>query len=103
MARVTGGVFPWETLIINVTGCLAIGVLTAALDKGALLSPALRMALLVGLLGGYTTFSSFALETLKLAQGAQWRSAMSYVVLTNASGLVAVWAGYAGARALWGR
>jgi len=100
LARATGGVFPWETLIINVTGCLAIGALIAALDKGALVPPALRMALLVGLLGGYTTFSSFALETLKLLQDAQWRSALGYVVLTNASGLVAVWVGYGSARFL---
>ena len=103
LARATGGVFPWETLIINVTGCLAIGALTAALDKGALLPPELRMALLVGLLGGYTTFSSFALETLKLVQDAQWRSALGYVLLTNASGLMAAWVGYAGVRLLWGR
>jgi len=98
LARVTGGLFPWETFVINVVGCLAIGALAAALDRGALLSPPLRMALMVGLIGGFTTFSSFALEALRLSQGAQWMSAALYVVLTNAVGLGAVWAGYAAAR-----
>ena len=98
LARATGGLFPWETFVINVVGCLAIGALAAALDRGALLSPPLRMALMVGLIGGFTTFSSFALEALRLGQGAQWMSAALYVVLTNAVGLGAVWAGYAAAR-----
>jgi CrcB protein len=98
LVRATGGLFPWETMIINVSGCFAIGALAGALDRGALLSPALRMALLVGFLGGYTTFSSFALEALRLVQDAQWRSAALYVLGTNAAGLVAVWAGYQGVR-----
>jgi CrcB protein len=98
LARATGGVFPWETMIVNMSGCLVIGALAAAVDKGALFSPSLRMALMVGFLGGYTTFSSFALEALKLAQDAQWRGAMIYVLVTNVSGLMAVWLGYSGVR-----
>jgi CrcB protein len=50
---------------------------------------------MVGLIGGFTTFSSFALEALRLAQGAEWRGAALYVALTNASGFAAVWLGYA--------
>src|SRR5262249_55337214 len=102
LARATGGVFPWETLIINATGSLAIGALAAAMDKGALFPPVLRMALFVGFLGGYTTFSSFALEALKLGQGAQWRSAAGYVLLTNVRGLLPVGAGCGGGGSVGG-
>jgi fluoride exporter len=94
LARTTGGVFPWETLTINVLGSLAIGSLAAMVDRGHLLSPVTRMALMAGFLGGFTTFSSFALETFRLAQDAQWVRAGLYVVGTNAIGVFAVWAGY---------
>jgi fluoride exporter len=94
LARVTGGVFPWETLTINALGSLAIGAIAGALDRGALLPPPWRMALMVGFLGGFTTFSSFALETFRLAEAAQWSSAAGYVLLTNVIGLGAAWAGY---------
>ena len=94
LARSTGGTFPWETLTINVLGSIAIGSLAALVDRGALLSPVTRMALMVGLIGGFTTFSTFALETLRLAEDAQWARAGLYVVATNTIGFVAVWAGY---------
>jgi CrcB protein len=94
LARSTGGVFPWETLTINVLGSLAIGSVAALVDRGHLLSPVTRMALMAGFLGGFTTFSSFALETFRLAEDAQWLRAGLYVLATNTIGLVAVWAGY---------
>lgn len=94
LARASGGMFPWETLAINVAGCLAIGLLAGALDRGAPLSPSVRMALMVGLLGGFTTFSSFALETLRLVQDAEWLSATAYVLMSNVGGLAAVFLGY---------
>lgn len=94
LARATGSVFPWETFIINVAGCLGIGILAAVLDRGALLSPAVRMALMAGFFGGFTTFSSLALETLRLVQDGQLGSAGLYILGTNAAGLAAVWAGY---------
>jgi CrcB protein len=94
LARSTGGVFPWETLTINVLGSLAIGSVAALVDRGHLLSPVTRMALMAGFLGGFTTFSSFALETFRLAEDAQWLRAGLYVLATNMIGLVAVWAGY---------
>jgi CrcB protein len=101
LARVTGGVFPWETFVINVVGCLAIGVLAAGVDRGALLPPPVRMALMVGLLGGFTTFSSFALETFRLGESGQWAGAGLYVLLSNGLGLVATWVGYAIGRFAW--
>lgn len=94
LANATGGRFPWETLAINVFGCLAIGVVAGAVDRGALLPPSLRTAIMVGFLGGFTTFSTFALEALRLASGAEWPAAASYVFGTNVVGLVATWAGY---------
>jgi CrcB protein len=102
LARVTGGVYPWETFVINVLGSFVIGVLAALFDRGSLVSPATRMALMVGLIGGFTTFSSFALEALRLAQGSEWRMATLYVLLTNVVGLLAVWLGSAAGRACAG-
>ena len=93
LARATGGTFPWETLAINTFGSLAIGVLAGLVDRGALLPPPLRMALMVGFLGGFTTFSTFALETMRLAEGAEWSAAAAYIALTNVAGLAAAWIG----------
>ncbi len=94
LAGATRSVFPWETFTINVLGCLAIGSVAGALDKGALLPPPIRMALMVGFIGGFTTFSTFALEGFRLAADAQWFRAIGYVLLTNVAGFGAVWAGY---------
>jgi len=93
LARATGGTFPWETLAINTFGSLAIGVLAGLVDRGALLPPPIRMALMAGFLGGFTTFSTFALETMRLAEGAEWSAAAAYIALTNVAGLAAAWVG----------
>jgi CrcB protein len=68
-------------------------MLAGLVDRGALLPPPTRMALMVGFLGGFTTFSSFALETLRLAGAAQWGAATAYIALTNVAGLAAAWVG----------
>lgn len=94
LARAIGGVFPWETFAINALGCLAVGAVAGALDRGALIPPPLRMALMVGFIGGFTTFSTFALEAFRLAAANQWAAAGGYVILTNLAGFAAVWAGY---------
>ena len=94
IARATGGTFPWETCAINLLGCLAIGGIAAWVDRGAALTPAVRVCLMVGFLGGFTTFSSFGLESFRLLEDAQWGWAVGYVALTNLGGLAAVWAGY---------
>ena len=94
LARATGGVFPWETFVVNAVGCLGIGVVAGALDKGALLPPPMRMALMVGFIGGFTTFSTFALDAFRLAARSQWVAAAGYAVLTNLVGFAAVWVGY---------
>jgi CrcB protein len=94
LARATGGVFPWETFIINALGCFAVGAVAGALDRGALLPPPLRMAIMIGFIGGFTTFSTFALEAFRLATATQWAAATAYVMITNFVGFAAVWVGY---------
>src|SRR6187401_821426 len=90
--------FPLGTLAVNVLGCFAIGVLGGVADARHLLSAELRLLLAVGVLGGFTTFSSFAYETHALARDAEpWR-AVANVAASVVLGLAACWAGYALAR-----
>jgi CrcB protein len=90
----TGGTFPWGTFTVNVIGCLLIGVIAGEIERESLISPMLRFAIIVGFLGGFTTFSSFALEGYSLWHTHNWLAAGGYVLLTNLSGLGAVWAGH---------
>jgi CrcB protein len=91
---------PLGTLAVNVVGCLAVGVLMAFMARPGGLSDALRWFLVVGLLGGFTTFSAFGKETLELAMDGQMGRAALNVLLQNAVGLCAVWLGYSGMAAL---
>ena len=92
--RMTTGAFPIGTLLVNVTGCFLIGFLTTALSGRVMIREEYRVALLVGVLGGYTTFSTFGWETFVLLNDGQyWRAALN----AGASlilGLAAVWGGY---------
>ncbi|MBR59349.1 MAG: fluoride efflux transporter CrcB [Myxococcales bacterium] len=95
--RLAPGGFPVGTLSVNVLGCLAIGVLAAwfsVTQAGSDVREEVRLALLVGVLGGFTTFSSFGLETLRLMQAGQSGQALLYVGLSNGLGLLAVWVGW---------
>ena len=100
--RAAGIPFPLGTLVVNVLGCLCIGALTAVAERGAGLSTEARLFLIVGILGGFTTFSAYGVETYGLlrngAVGAALANALGSVVL----GLGAVWAGHTVARALLG-
>ena len=88
--------FPFSTLLINVSGCFAIGLLATLLGPGgaAPMREGHRLALLVGVLGGYTTFSAFGLETLGLLRAGMAGTAALYVTLSNLLGLLAVWLGW---------
>jgi CrcB protein len=86
----SAGTFPWGTLAVNVLGCVAMGVLGRLLFE-SVARPELRMGILVGLLGGFTTFSTFSFETLQLVNDRQFGSAAIYVLLTNAGCLSGVW------------
>lgn len=92
--RLTDGAFPLGTLIVNVIGCAGIGVLAAIFAGPAFVREEIRLALMVGFLGGFTTFSTFGFETFSLlAERAWWAGAMN-LVISNVAGLVAVWLGY---------
>jgi len=94
-ARSPFATFPWGTLAVNLTGCLLIGTLTGLADSRQLFSPELRTFALIGLLGGFTTFSTFGFETFALLRDAEYAQAIAYVGLHVAVGLILVWAGYA--------
>jgi CrcB protein len=93
-----GDGFPWSTLIVNVTGAFAMGVLVAALEHAGASSDVVRPAIGIGLLGGYTTFSAFALDAVSLAEDGRVARAVTYVVATNVVGIAALVAGLAGTR-----
>lgn len=78
--------FPWGTLIVNLSGSLIIGIL-AGLNESDLLNPGIRTFLFIGLLGGFTTFSSFSLETLQLLRQSQLSYAILYVLSSTLLGL----------------
>ena len=88
------GWFPLGTLIVNSLGCLLIGSLGAYFAGPQLIREEYRIALLVGVLGAFTTFSTFSWETLSLARDGELRLALVNVVLNNVLALTAVWFGY---------
>jgi CrcB protein len=90
--------FPWATFAINVTGCFGIGLIVALADERMALGPGLRLFLTVGVLGGYTTFSTFGYETIALLREGSVGAASFNVMGQVALGLLAVWAGAAAAR-----
>ena len=93
-------IFPWGTLAVNVLGCLLIGFLAVLFEERLLIAPATRTFLLIGLLGGFTTFSSFGFETFALARDGSTLLALANVATSVLAGLVAVVAGALLARAL---
>lgn len=92
--HVSGGTFPWGTLVINVAGCAALGALAAFTDRGGFVTPQWRMALQIGVLGGFTTYSTFGLETFRLVSAGDMGRAAAYFGLTSAGGFAAVWLTY---------
>jgi len=92
--------FPWHTLLINVTGSLAIGAILVLLTERLVADPAWRLFLVVGFLGGYTTFSSYTFEGLELLREGQWLAALWYALGSNLLGLAATYLGMVLARAI---
>jgi len=92
--RLTPGVFPLGTLLVNLTGCLAIGYLGTLFAGPALVREEYRLALLVGFLGGFTTFSTFGYESYSLLTDREWGLAGGNLILSNVLGLAAVWLGH---------
>lgn len=87
------GGWPWATLLVNVTGCLLIGVLLAVLLARYPSSPWLRPFLATGVLGGYTTYSTFAVDTIALVDAGRPVLAVGYVLASVLGGVLAVVAG----------
>jgi len=96
-ARLWGAAFPWGTILINVAGSFLISFFgTLTLPGGPLpASAGLRVFVMVGVCGGFTTFSSFSLQTLELALGDAWAAAFANIALSVVLCLLAVAAGYA--------
>ena len=85
--------FPYGTLAVNVVGCLAIGVLAGAVESRQILGPEARLFLMIGLLGSFTTFSTFGYETLSLFRDGALLRASANVILQVGLGLAAAWTG----------
>lgn len=100
--RTSSGTFPVATFLINVTGSFALGFLARGVTATPAWSPAMRLALTTGFCGGYTTFSTFSLETYTLLESGQWRQASLYVVLSVVVSVAAMYAGVLAARAVYG-
>jgi CrcB protein len=91
--------FPWGTLVINVSGSFVLGVLFAVLVERNAGSATMRVALMTGLLGAYTTFSTFSLETFRLFEDGATGSALANIGLSVCLGLLGVWLGITAGRA----
>lgn len=98
--RLAGAGFPWGTLFVNVTGSFLIGVLSEVIARRFGASPELRLFLVTGVLGGYTTFSAFSLDAAMLAEQGQFATAALYVALSLVLSGLGVVAGLALMRAI---
>jgi fluoride exporter len=86
--------FPLGTLAVNLLGCLLVGYLNGLFLERVVMRPEYRLMLLVGFLGGYTTFSTFGAETAELLRAGQWFRATANVLLSNVLGIGLVILGY---------
>jgi CrcB protein len=83
-----GSMFPYGTLLINLTGCFLLGLIGQLTLNRMLVSADVRLAIAVGFFGGYTTFSSFGWETAKMLEDGEWLRAATYVVASVFAGLL---------------
>lgn len=90
-----GSLFPWGTVVVNLVGCFAFGLVMSLLGERFTFSNDLRMILLTGFMGAFTTFSTFMYETERLLEGSQWSWALGNFALQNGVGLLAIFVGLA--------
>jgi len=86
--------FPYGTMVVNLVGCFAIGVGGGLVELRQLFAPEVRMFLLVGLLGGFTTFSTFGYESVSLAREGELFASLANITIQVVAGMVLVWFGY---------
>ena len=96
-ARVPAG-FPWGTFVVNVSGCLVMGLATTLLTERLVVNPAWRFLVPVGFIGAYTTFSTFELEAFRANTESAWLVGGAYVVGSVVAGYLALWVGVVAAR-----
>jgi fluoride exporter len=89
---------PWSTLVVNVAGCFAAGLLFGLFENKWAFSGETRVIVFIGFMGAFTTFSSYMLETSELARDAQWVAAVGNMILQNGLGAAALFAGLVAAR-----
>lgn len=94
IAKRYGETFPMGTLVVNLVGCFLVGLLFYLLEERFLVNQTARTVVLIGFLGGFTTFSSFGLQTFTLLQDREFGFAILNVTASNVVGLLMVWAGY---------
>jgi CrcB protein len=94
------GKFPIGTLMVNVLGCLVVGILAGSAEKSQWLTADGCLFLFVGLMGGFTTFSAFGLETVQLVRGGDWMVASAYVAASVCVGLCLLALGFYGVQKL---
>lgn len=87
--RLLGTGFPWATGLVNISGALAIGIIATLFADRAIDNESLRLFLIVGLLGGYTTFSSYTWEAVTMMQEDRWLPAIGYLIGSNVIGILA--------------
>ena len=100
LGRRYGESFPWGTMAVNLVGCFLAGVVFYFAEERSLLSPTARAVIMIGLLGGFTTFSSYGLQTFTLLRDGEFGLATLNLAVSNVLGLLLVWAGYVAFRGL---
>ena len=101
MTRLLGPAFPWGTITVNILGSFAIGILAELVARKLSAPVELRLLLVVGFLGGFTTFSSFSLDTLSLFEKGEGVVALAYVGASVILSLAAAFGGLALGRSLF--
>jgi CrcB protein len=86
--------FPLATLFVNLSGCLIIGLLTGLFERHQSINPEMKLLLMTGFCGGFTTFSAFSAENLRMLQTGHTALALCYMAVSLLAGLSAVWAGW---------
>jgi fluoride exporter len=98
--QLSGGTFPVQTLLINISGSILLGFLQRFTLETTVISPEVRAMLTIGVCGGYTTFSTFSFETVRMVQDGEWRRAALYIALSVSLSIGGAVAGIAAAREL---